>query len=137
MTASEPVIRKARPEDESGILGLVARLVEFGPPAWRDAQRMVAVDRGKIAQALHATGEDPLVIVAVIDDRIAGFIHLHSLTDHYHDAPHGHVSDIVVAPDFEGHGVGRRLLEAAKDWAKAKRFRWLTISVFESNTRAL
>jgi len=129
-------VRRARAEDEAQLLALIERLVAFGPPAYRDPQRMVAVDRAKIAQAIRATGDDPLVLVALVEDAVAGFVHLHSLTDHYNDRPHGHVSDIVVAPAFEGRGVGRQLLDAAREWALAKGFHWLSISVFEKNSRA-
>jgi ribosomal protein S18 acetylase RimI-like enzyme len=130
------IIRRATAEDEAQVLALVERLVAFGPPAWRDAEQMVRVDRARIAQALRATGDDPLVLVATVEDAVAGFVHLHSLTDHYNDRPHGHVSDIVVAPAFEGHGIGRLLLDAARDWALGKGFQWLSISVFEQNSRA-
>jgi ribosomal protein S18 acetylase RimI-like enzyme len=136
MTSGQVTIRRALPDDAPAVLALVERLVAFGPPAWRDAAQMVQVDRRKIAQALRATGDDPLVMVAAIGDAVAGFVHVHSLIDHYNDEPHGHVSDIVVAPAFEGHGIGRQLLDAARDWAIAKGFRWLTISVFEANSRA-
>jgi len=130
-------IRRATPEDETIVIELVGRLVEFGPPPWRDPAQMVRVDRQKIAAALRAGGDDPLIMLATIEDAVAGFVHVHSLTDHYNDQPHGHVSDIVVAPTFEGMGVGRRLLEVAREWAIAKEFRWLTIAVFGANRRAL
>ena len=41
-----------------------------------------------------------------------------------------------MAPDFEGRGIGRQLMDAARDWAIAQRFHWLSISVFEKNARA-
>jgi ribosomal protein S18 acetylase RimI-like enzyme len=78
-----------------------------------------------------------LVLVASVEDTIAGFVHVHSLTDDYNESPHGHVSDLVVAPEFEGMGIGRQLLGAARTWALAKRFGWLTISVFEENVCAV
>ena len=130
-------IHKALPEDEPGVLALVERLVAFGPPPWRDPHQMVRIDRQRIAQALRSAGDDPLVLVAAMEDTIAGFVHLHSLTDHYNESPHGHVSDLVVAPEFEGMGIGRQFLDAARNWAIAKRFGWLTISVFKENDRAL
>jgi ribosomal protein S18 acetylase RimI-like enzyme len=130
------LIRRGRPEDAAIILKLVERLVAFGPPEYRNAAEMVRVDQARIAEALRASGDDPLVLVATVEDAVAGFVHLHSLTDHYNDRPHGHISDLVVAPDFEGRGVGRRLLDAARDWAVAQGFRWLTLSVFEANARA-
>jgi ribosomal protein S18 acetylase RimI-like enzyme len=136
MGERELVIRRALPEDEAAVLALVERLVAFGPPPYRDPQQMVLVDRDLIARAIRATADDPLVLVAAIGNAVAGFVHLHSMTDHYNDRPHGHVSDIVVAPAFEGKGIAQRLLDAARDWALAKGFRWLTISVFEKNSRA-
>lgn len=135
--SAQSVIRRAQPQDEAQVLALVERLVAFGPPPHRDQQQMVRIDHAKIAGALRANGDDPLVLVATVQDSVAGFVHLHSLTDHYNESPHGHVSDIVVAPDFEGRGIGRQLLDAARDWAGTKGFRWLTISVFEANSRAV
>jgi ribosomal protein S18 acetylase RimI-like enzyme len=133
---SSAIIRRARLEDEAEVLALVERLVAFGPPDYRDAARMVQVDRERITAAIRASGDDPLVMVAAVGDAVAGFVHVHSLTDHYNDRPHGHVSDLVVAPDFEGRGIGRQLMDAARDWAIAQRFHWLSISVFEKNARA-
>lgn len=130
-------IHKALPEDEPSVLALVERLVAFGPPPWRDPQQMVRIDRQRIARALRSAGDDPLVLVVTVEDTMAGFVHLHSLTDHYNESPHGHVSDLVVAPGLEGMGIGRQLLDAARNWAIANRFGWLTISVFEENDRAL
>jgi ribosomal protein S18 acetylase RimI-like enzyme len=129
-------VRPAQEGDEPAVMALVPRLTEFGPPPWRDAERMTAVDRRKIADALRAAGEDPVVLVAISGGALAGFVHLHSATDHYGEKPHGHVSDIIVAPNFEGRGVGRRLIAAAQDWALERGFSWLTLSVFEENRRA-
>ncbi|WP_263260653.1 GNAT family N-acetyltransferase [Pseudomonas sp. RIT-PI-S] len=136
MTTGQVTIRRAATADEDKVLELVERLVEFGPPAWRNAEQMVIVDKRRIAAALQAQGEDPKVMVATLGGEVAGFVHVHSLKDHYRDAPHGHVSDIVVAPAHEGHGVGRLLLDAARAWATEQGFQWLTISVFEDNRRA-
>lgn len=130
-------IRVATPLDETEILALVPRLVEFGAPAWRDPKRMTEVDQGKIREAL----DDPaagghVILVACANGAIAGFIHLHALMDHYAETPHGHISDLVVHPRHEGRGIGRRLMDAAEEWAKAHGYRWLTISVFLANSRA-
>jgi len=129
-------LRRANEHDAIAIAALVARLVEFGPPPWRDAERMVEIDRDRALRALRSTADDPVVFVATCGDRIAGFVHLHGLVDQYHTEPHGHVEDIVVAPEFEGRGVARLLLEAAERWAKAQGFGWLTLSVFDRNSRA-
>lgn len=137
MSADQIQIRRAFAEDESAVFPLIDRLVEFGPPPWRDPQTMIAVDRRKIAEAMQSVTDDPLVMVAVFDQKVLGFIHVQSLLDYYRQTPHGHISDLVVAPDCEGQGIGRRLIDAARAWAVERGFQWLTLSVFERNRRAL
>ena len=129
-------LRRANAQDQTAVVALVARLVEFGPPPWRDSDRMVEVDRERVIQSLRSTQDDPAVFVATCGDRIAGFVHVHGLIDQYHTKPHGHIEDIVVAPEFEGRGVARLLLGVAERWAKEQRFEWLTLSVFDQNSRA-
>lgn len=138
MHTSEPgplQIRRATVADQDAVFELVPRLVAFGPPEWRDAAAMSATDRKVIGAALRSLGDDPIVLIAVWKEQtVAG--HLHSVTDYYTERKNGHVADIVVAQPYEGRGIGRRLLAAAEDWARAQRFDWLTISVFRDNTRA-
>jgi len=129
-------VRRSDERDASDIGALVARLVEFGPPTWRDADRMVEIDRERALLALRSADDDPVVFVATCADRVAGFIHLHGLVDQYHTRRHGHIEDIVVAPEFEGRGVARRLMGVAEQWAKDQGFEWLTLSVFDQNHRA-
>jgi GNAT superfamily N-acetyltransferase len=132
----EFALRRANAQDEPDVATLIARLVEFGPPAWRDADRMVDIDRERVLRSLRSTEADPAVFVATCGNRIAGFVHLHSLVDQYHSRPHGHIEDIVVATQFEGRGVARLLMGAAEQWAKSLGFEWLTLSVFDQNSRA-
>jgi GNAT superfamily N-acetyltransferase len=140
MHTSEPgslQIRRATVADQNAIFELVPRLVAFGPPEWRDPAAMSATDRKVIGAALQSLSDDPIVLIAVLNDQtVAGFLHLHSVTDYYTERKNGHVADLVVAQALEGRGVARRLLAAAEDWARAQRFDWLTISVFRDNARA-
>lgn len=125
------------PSDEVAILALVPRLVAFGPPPWRDPRAMTQTDLDVISKALKSESGDPQIFVAETPDgELAGFIHLHSTEDYYRRKPQGHVADIVVSPVYEGHGIGRALLHEAEEWAKAKGYDWLSISVFEDNRDA-
>jgi len=130
------ILRRANAREGLGVAALVARLVEFGPPPWRDPDRMIEIDRERVLRSLRSTQDDPAVFVATCGNRIAGFVHLHGLVDQYHIEPHGHIEDLVVAAEFEGRGVARLLLQAAERWAKERRFDWLTLSVFDQNSRA-
>jgi GNAT superfamily N-acetyltransferase len=101
-------------------------------------RRATKADESRVlSAALLSTVPDPIVlVVGASTDEIAGFIHLHSAIDYYTERPHGHVADIVVAAEYEGQGVARLLLAAAKDWARENNYEWLTISVFEQNLHA-
>jgi ribosomal protein S18 acetylase RimI-like enzyme len=65
-----------------------------------------------------------------------GFIHLQTGSDYYNSEKHGHISDVIVAPEGEGKGIGRMLVEKAEEWARSQGYRWLTLSVFAQNVRA-
>jgi GNAT superfamily N-acetyltransferase len=129
-------VRRASEADADAVLGLVPRLVEFGPPRWRDAREMTATDLEVIASALHSDGDDPAVFASELDGRVVGFIHLHSKQDYYRRRAHGHVADLVVAEGCEGLGIATRLLAEAERWARGQGWNWLSISVFGENERA-
>jgi GNAT superfamily N-acetyltransferase len=130
-------VRRAAETDVDAILALVPRLVEFGPPPWRDVEGMMETDLAVIGDALqHLQVDDPACFVAELDGAVIGFIHLHSRVDYFRRRPHGHVADLVVAQGSQGLGVATRLLVEAEDWARGQGFDWLTISVFDENERA-
>jgi len=90
-----------------------------------------------IDEGLSAPAADQTVLVAegAAEERL-GFVHLHGAPDFHTGERHGHVSDIVVAPGAEGHGVGAALMAAAEDWARGHGFRLLSLHVFGGNARA-
>lgn len=130
-------IRAASAADKDFIISLVPRLAEFGPPPWRDAAQMNAVDAEVLAGRLDQRPPGTAVFVAEDEAGVRlGFIHLQTDTDYYTREEHGHVGDIVVTPEGEGRGVGRALLEKGEEWARAQGFRWLALHVFAQNRRA-
>jgi GNAT superfamily N-acetyltransferase len=104
------ILRRASTADRAAVMALVPRLVEFGPPKWRDIATMTATDVTVIGEALLSASKSPAVYVAKLDGELAGFIHLHSVTDYYRRREHGHVADIVVSERAEGRGVASRFL---------------------------
>jgi GNAT superfamily N-acetyltransferase len=134
---SDVRIRAASDADREFVISLMPRLVEFGPPAWRDAAQMTAHDTRVITESLLNPTPDTAVFIAEdAGGAPLGFIHLHAATEHYNREEHGHVEDIIVAPEGEGMGVGRALLEKAEEWARGRGYRWLTLNVFAENLRA-
>ena len=130
-------VRPANAADRGWILALAPRLHDFGPPPYRERGVMDCAVVASIGGALDATQPGTAVLVA--EDpagRPLGFIHLHGGRDFFTGETHGHVSDIVVAPEAESGGVGQALMAAAEDWARALGYRLLSLHVFDGNTRA-
>ena len=47
-----------------------------------------------------------------------------------------HLLNITVAPAWQGHGLGTRLLESLCAWSRQRQAQWLWLEVRASNTRA-
>jgi ribosomal protein S18 acetylase RimI-like enzyme len=130
-------IRRARPDDAGWIVALAPRLHEFGPPAWREVDSMNAAVQADLTRELANPGPGAAILAAEDSGGTPlGFISLKTDRDYFTGVPVGHVSDLVVARAGEGRGVGRALLEAAERWAREAEYPWLTLHVFEDNSRA-
>ena len=130
-------IRPASIRDQAFIISLLPRLEEFGPPSWRDASQMLATDIQVLNDTLINTPPGTVIFIAEDDQGVAlGFIHLQTGKDYYYQETHGHIANIIVAPEGEGRGIGRVLIEKGEEWARLQGFRWLTLSVFAQNLRA-
>lgn len=138
MTLSSNIqIRSASMDDKDFILSLVPRLVEFGPPAWRDIHQVIPVDLQVLTDRLSNPSQDTVFFVAEDENGAPlGFIHLQTGTDYYNHEKHGHIANLIVAAAGEGRGIGRMLMEKGEEWARAQGYRWLTLSVFAQNMRA-
>lgn len=130
-------IRLATIGDQDFIVSLIPRLTEFGPPIWRDVERMTQYDSQIIIDSLQHPSDDNAIFIAEDEGKISlGLINLFLGNDYYNKEKHGHVSDLIVAHGAEGKGVGLKLLEHGEAWARSKGFRWLTLGVFAQNQRA-
>ena len=91
-------------------------------------QRVVAMSTRVCEDA--AASPNHAFVAAFIDNRFAGFI---VCTRH---GPDSHELDwMMVHPDFHGHGVARRLMDAGLDWLGRANPIWLTVIAF--NARAI
>ncbi|CAN5546409.1 GNAT family N-acetyltransferase [soil metagenome] len=130
-------IRPASIGDKEFVISLVPRLVEFSPQSWRDAAQMTATDSQILSDKLLNQPSGTAIFIAEDSDGAAlGFIHLQTGTDYYNGEAHGHISDVIVAPEGEGRGIGSLLIAKGEEWARSNGYRWLTLSVFAQNLRA-
>jgi len=136
-TISNIQTRPASSSDQEFIISLLPRLEEFGPPPWRDVTQLLATDTQVLRDKLMNKPPGTAIFIAEDDQGVAlGFIHLQSGKDYYYHEDHGHIADLIVAPEGEGRGIGRVLIEKGEEWARSQGFRWLTVSVFAQNLRA-
>jgi GNAT superfamily N-acetyltransferase len=79
--------------------------------------------------------ERRLVLIAELDDKTpAGFV----CVERQPDSPWGVLLDNLHAlPAHQGIGVGKRLMQAAQDWARARGETQLYLYVLEGNTPAI
>lgn len=109
-------IRAARPDEAAIVVGCYDWLFAppgSQPPMW-DPEAAEA--RLRTAAASDATE----VFVAVVDDAIAGFC---TVYDEFDSVRFGHrawVEDLAVDPEQRSRGLGKALLDVAKDWARAR-----------------
>lgn len=71
----------------------------------------------RLKNILNTPGHE--IFVAQIEgSKVAGFIHFHLHTSLVND-PVVEVSSLVVIEEFQHKGIGKALLDAAEDWARA------------------
>jgi GNAT superfamily N-acetyltransferase len=130
-------IRPFIPADKDFVLALIPRLSGIDMPPWRDRATMDTCNRKEVQQAMDDMPDDAALLIAEDEKHTpAGFIYLTTEADFFSGEKKGFISDLVVASQYEGQGVGRLLLAVAEDWSKEKGYRLLMLNVFAENERA-
>lgn len=136
MSDSDIVVRDARNEDGEAMLALYPRLADFDVPAHRQPEHLWHEDAALLRRWLDGKAPQCLVQVADAGGEIAGATLTSLRPDPLSTVPAAHLEVIVVAPGFEGRGVGRRLLAAAEDNARQHGAASMTLHVIATNRRA-
>ncbi|MBA3658923.1 MAG: GNAT family N-acetyltransferase [Gemmatimonadales bacterium] len=131
-------IRPARDDERDFVVGLAPRLAQgFELPAGRTAGEIVRAESEALLAALERPDDQQAVLIAERDDGTrGGLVYLQRQVDYFRQAPHAHVSILVVGAEVEGQGAGSRLLDAAEHWARDQGFDMITLHVFDGNRRA-
>lgn len=108
-------VRPARPEEASSLLHAFEWL--FAPPGSRPSSWDPA--RARPVLAAVAAAEDSTVLVAVARDQaVVGLCTVYRDIRSVRFGERAWVEDLAVDPDRRSQGVGKALLDAAKDWAR-------------------
>lgn len=136
MTQSATIeIRRYRTGDRDGVMALAPRLTEW-VSAWRDHGAVLAAVRGWVSDSAGKAGDaDRAFYVAVTDGQIVGLVSVGERA-HFSGQVDAYVGELVVAPSWEGMGIGSQLMRAAETWAAARALSFITLDTGTDNTPA-
>ena len=131
------IVRPADPGDAEALTRL-AEAVSSEPEAWlisADGEWRSVGDERRYLKAVRRYPHAAVIVAERTDGALIGRL---SLARDTHPAS-GHVADLglMVAKDARRQGVGKALLEAAVEWAKASGVRKLELHVFPWNEPAI
>jgi ribosomal protein S18 acetylase RimI-like enzyme len=129
-------VRAYKPADREAVLALAARLTE-GVAEWRDPQRVSRAVLGWVRDSLEAHDDpDRDVFVAEGADReVLGFVTV-SLGQHWAGDTDVYIGELVVHPEAEGRGVGRKLVQRVERWARERGHATVTLETGAANVAA-
>jgi GNAT superfamily N-acetyltransferase len=125
-------VRPAVSEEVERVLGMYEWLFAPPgslPPAW-DAERA----REAIAQTI--AGDESTMLVAEHRGELLGFCSAYIDLRSVRYGVRCWVEDLAVSPEHRSEGVGRKLLDAAKDWARERGATHLELDSGEARTEA-
>jgi len=127
------VVRAARAEDETFVVGLARRFAETRPD-WRTEDEITLGTAAELRRAF--AGLQPGAALMIAEDASGeriGFAYVVVHADFFTHEPHGHLSEIAVTRD--GSGAGRALMRAVEQHVRDRGLRFLTLNVHEQNVR--
>ena len=127
--------RPAGVDDEAVLSALAARLGAIPLPPWRTGPEIAEADCNAMMSAVRRGDRDDGVFVAERGGAVVGCLHILIDVDFF-GRRHAHLSVVAVAPDAEGSGVGRAIMNHAERWARERTLALLTLNVFAGNARA-
>lgn len=111
-------VRDAVPEDAAALLTIWGEFRRAGAERLSDGQ---AEQDAANAVARVAADPDERLVVGLVDDQVAGAVHLmRARISPIHNDTAIHITHLHVLTGFRRHGVGKALLEAAVTWAEEK-----------------
>ena len=128
-------IRLATKNDIKEISGLFTEFYAYNamqPPKYYAASTESGQYPGAV---IDSHGGD--IIVAVIDGAIVGFLHIEEDKTPPYPSVAAHrfacIVDFIVTEHHRKAGIGHKLLEEARQWARARQLEYLELMVLENN----
>ncbi len=118
-------IEKLTLTERDTILALVQKLLR---ELEGESEEFTGIDQEKMLREL-SENEERFNAFAAVNERgeYVGLLTLVETFAIYAGGNYGVIDEMYVAPEYRGHGVGKMLLAAAKEYGRAKR--WLRLDV--------
>jgi RimJ/RimL family protein N-acetyltransferase len=130
-----PVVREAREQDARTLLGLQHQLdAETSMMMLEEGERTATAQDVRARLASVARSPNSIILVAESNDQLVGYVEAEGGS--YRRTRHSAYVVIGVRRDWQGRGVGRALLSALEDWARAQRLLRLELTVRVDNEQA-
>ncbi|MDR3054754.1 MAG: GNAT family N-acetyltransferase [Zoogloeaceae bacterium] len=128
------VIEPATPADIPALIELLHILFSIEQDFQPDAKKQ---QRG--LELLLARPENAVILVArrAIDGVVIGMVSAQLVISTASGAPSAWLEDVVLRPDHRACGIGRRLLDAAAEWATSQGARRMQLLADADNAPAL
>jgi len=133
---SSVVIREVKEDDHPFIFELSPYLAEVAQLTWHTDEAIQKMQDDYIAEMLAQTSQPNITLIAEVDSKLLGFIHVRTIKDSISGETCGTVPLLAVSPKSQGLGLGKRLIEHAESWAKKLGCRLLHLEVFANNKKA-
>ncbi|MGA9399444.1 N-acetyltransferase family protein, partial [Haladaptatus sp.] len=129
----EFVIRPARQEDLSGIVGAIRQVAQEG--SYIVAETVADEIDHQEALLRHNDLESRMFFVATVGDEVVGWVHLHA--PELDKLSHTAELTVGVLDEYQGHGIGSHLLERGLEWAGANGYEKVYQSAPSTNENAI
>jgi ribosomal protein S18 acetylase RimI-like enzyme len=129
----EFVIRQARQEDLTGLVGAMRTVLEAKTYVKAETVADVVDNEGVLLR--HNDLESRIFFVACVDDEVVGWVHLNAPES----AKLSHTAELTVGvlERYQGHGIGSHLLERGLEWAASHGYEKIYNSIPATNEEAI
>ena len=135
-------IRPARADDRATLLRFVGGFQDYERGLHPNRRPAAEVTEGYLAEMeREMAANHGALFMAELSGEAVGYVccyagHDDDMMIHAEARPHGYVSDVFVAPEHRGRGVGAALLAAAEDYLAGLGFNQVRLAVLAANADA-
>lgn len=128
--------RWATPDDVDAVVALLPRLADYELPENREPEMFWGSDAELARRWARGEAPDSVIKVGCVGEVVKAAAIVTFNADHFSGERNAHLEAIVVAPDADGLGLGRRLIAEMEAHAATDGAQTMSLHVMGNNHRA-